>query len=368
MELNQKNQSISLAQVNNNSDKSKVWEIANKSQMKSANRIHLEGKNQNSKEIIEKFTEGLNREKNRMNSKADTNLLKNKPISDNGMKNSNQQLKSNANSELINNLKHIKKFSQNLTNQKNNVKFESKPNLIQNDKISTHSNKSENKSNLINPLLNEKKLIKTEERNSNTLSKKEIKVLELGHDKIVHEVDKDQQNKNKENPNKEYKLEMDSSQKAVKDHNRNESIENNKIDINYNEDGQLDSEFQDSNENFKESLLHLINHFNTKIKGEINGDKMGEFEINTEFGKLSVKIQKHKNHITIDINSDLIYELEGQLGNIENSILEKIPEIDSITINTTHLSFDYEPLKKIPQENKKANVMQDSLFKLNFLA
>ena len=49
--------------------------------------------------------------------------------------------------------------------------------------------------------------------------------------------------------------------------NRYESIENTKIEINYNEDDQLDSEFQDSNENFKDSLLHLINHFNTKIKG-----------------------------------------------------------------------------------------------------
>jgi hypothetical protein len=56
------------------------------------------------------------------------------------------------------------------------------------------------------------------------------------------------------------------------------------------------------------------------------------------------------------------------MGNIENSILEKMPEIDSITINTTHLSFDYEPLKIISKEDKKANVMQDSLFKLNFLA
>lgn len=367
MELTQNNQSISLSltQVKNKSDKSKVWEIANKSQEKSANRMHIEGKNQNSKEIIEKFTEGLNRETNRMNSKNENNIPKNKPIPKNGLNNSIKQLKTETNSELINNLKHIKNFNQNLANQKRNVKLDSKPNLIQKDQVATHADKYKAKLNLINPLHNDKKLNKSENRNSSTYSKKEMKVLELGHDKIVHEIDKDQ---NKENPKKEFEIEMDSSQKVDKNLNRDESIENTKIDINYNEDGQLDPEFQDSNDNFKDSLLHLINHFNTKIKGEINGDKLGEFEITTEFGKLSVKIQQHKNHITIDINSDLIYELEGQIGNIENSILEKMPEIDSITINTTHLSFDYVPLKKISKEDKKANVMQDSLFKLNFLA
>ena len=63
---------------------------------------------------------------------------------------------------------------------------------------------------------------------------------------------------------------------------------------------------------------------------------MGEFEINTEFGKLSVKIQRHKNHLSIDINSDLICELKGQLERIETSILEKIPELDKVTILTNY--------------------------------
>ena len=37
------------------------------------------------------------------------------------------------------------------------------------------------------------------------------------------------------------------------------------------------------NENFKESLLHMLNHYNTKIKGIIKENNIGEFKINIRF-------------------------------------------------------------------------------------
>ena len=37
---------------------------------------------------------------------------------------------------------------------------------------------------------------------------------------------------------------------------------------------------------FKENLLHLINHYNTKIKGKISSNLIGEFEIYSDYKKM----------------------------------------------------------------------------------
>ena len=67
----------------------------------------------------------------------------------------------------------------------------------------------------------------------------------------------------------------------------------------------------------------MVEHFNTKIKGEITGNHSGEFEIRTEFGQLSVNMKKVNNQLTIVINSQFIDELKDQIKNMEKSILEK---------------------------------------------
>ena len=371
MELNQNNQSItlSLSQVKNNNGKSNMWEVAKKSQMKSANRLHLDGKDDTSKDIIENFTKGLDREteknnlvdKSAMNKKIETQNSSQKLNASPGKNNS--ILQQNLNQQVTSN------FQKGLAaTQKAGLKNLKTENLIntQSSKLEKATNPKTENSLAINENHQKKKLTNKE---TISHSRKEEKILEMGHAKIVHEIDKDINNKenNKQKPEelnapKELDKNLDSVQKFE------EKIENSKIEIEYTENEQLDSEKENPNEDFKESLLHLLNHFNTKIKGEIQGNHFGEFEIKTEEGNLSVSIKKEDNHITININSDLIYQLEGQIENIENAILEKMPEIDSITINTTHLTLDYHS-ENISKSNKKNTILnQNSIFKLNYLA
>lgn len=89
MELNQNNQSttLSLFQVKNNNGMSNIWEVAKQSQMKSANRLHFDGKNNTSKDIIENFTKGLERENIQYKSVEKSTINKNIEI-----KNSSQRL------------------------------------------------------------------------------------------------------------------------------------------------------------------------------------------------------------------------------------------------------------------------------------
>lgn len=371
MELSQNNNqslSLSLLQNKNNSEKSKVWEVAKQSQLKSASRLHLDGKNQTSKEIIENFTTGLNKETNKVNQKKNNFIIQNKSIHENKLK--PEAIQSKTESKII--LDNSRKISPNLKNNldyaKNNTKLTQ--NFIKSSQDSLLKFTKNPKLKLsFSPVIDEnKKLNKSEDRTLASSSKKESKVLDSGHNQIIHEIENEQENKNKNDSKNKQNQSTDFANKLENDSKKANSFENSKIEISYTEDNNSNFDSQNSNDNFKDSLLHLLNHFNTKIKGNVNGDKLGEFEINTEFGKLSVKIQREKNHLSIDINSDLIYEFKGQLESIENAILDKMPEIDSITINTSHLSFDYQPEKNNFKNKEKATVTQDSLFKLNYLA
>jgi len=365
MELNQNNQSIilSISEVKNNSGDSSMWEFAKKSQIKSANRLHLDGKNNTSKDIIENFTKGLEREtlqnktanKSTISKKFDVQNTYNKLSKSADNNNIQQNLNQQINSKLQ------KRF---FTNQKTELK-----NLKAENLVNTQSSKLKKivipklENSLVLHENNQKK--KWNNKNFSPQSKKQAKIIEMGHTKIIHEIDR--KLNNEENNSLKFD-ELNAPKEVDKVSRFDEKIENSKIEINYTENEQIDSENGNSNEDFKESLLHLLNHFNTKINGEINGDHFGEFEIKTELGNLSVTIKKENNHITININSDLIYQLEGQIESIKSAISEKMPEIDSIMINTTNLSFDYQPEKSSNSNKKKTNLNQDSIFKLNFLA
>ena len=371
MELNKNNQSttLSLFQVKNNNEKSNIWEVAKQSQMKSANRLHFDGKNNTSKDIIENFTKGLERENIQNKSAEKSTINKNIEIQNSSQrlntfprKNSNI-LQQNLNQQVTSNFK--KRIA---TTQQTVLKNLKADNLIntQSFKINKAANPKIENSLVINENNQKNKLTN---KGIISYSSKEEKILEMGHAKIVHEIDKDLNNRVK---NKQKSKELHASKELDKNLDSapkfEEKIENSKIEIEYTENEQIDSENESPNQDFKEALLHLLNHYNTKIKGEIDGNNFGEFVIKTKEGNLSVSIKKEDNHIMIDINSDLIYQLEGQIENIENAILEKMPDIDSITINTTHLTVDYHP-KNFNNSNKKnTNLNQDSIFKLNFLA
>ena len=369
MELSQNNNqspSLSLLQNKNNSEKSKVWEVAKQSQLKSASRLHLDGKNQTSKEIIENFTTGLNKETNKVNQKKNNYIIQNKSIHENKLKPGAIQSKTESKIILDNSQKLTINLKNNLDSAKNNTKLTQNFIKPSQDSLLKFTKNPKLKLSFLPVIDENKKLNKPEDRILASSSKKESKVLDSGHHQIIHEIENEQENKN--NSKNQQNKSTDFANKLEKDYKKANSFENSKIEISYTEDNNSNFDSQNSNDNFKDSLLHLLNHFNTKIKGNVNGNKLGEFEINMELGKLSVIIQREKNHLSIDINSDLIYEFKGQLKSIENAILDKMPEIDSITINTSHLSFDYQPEKNNLKNKEKAIVTQDSLFKLNYLA
>jgi predicted RNase H-like nuclease (RuvC/YqgF family) len=60
-----------------------------------------------------------------------------------------------------------------------------------------------------------------------------------------------------------------------------------------------------------------------------------------------------------------VTELENEIQNIEKTILEKLPNIETIKVNIKSISFDYS-IKNSNNKNIKLN--QNSIFKLNFLA
>ena len=64
MQLSKQNQTmnLSLTQAKNNLGNYKIWEVSKQHQFNSAKRINSNGLDQTSKEIIEKFTEGLDRQ------------------------------------------------------------------------------------------------------------------------------------------------------------------------------------------------------------------------------------------------------------------------------------------------------------------
>ena len=76
MQLTHNNQTmnLSLTQVKNNLENSKIREVSKKNQFKSAKRINSNGQDQTSKEIIEKFTKGLDRQ-SKMNNPLKRNVL-----------------------------------------------------------------------------------------------------------------------------------------------------------------------------------------------------------------------------------------------------------------------------------------------------
>ena len=118
------------------------------------------------------------------------------------------------------------------------------------------------------------------------------------------------------------------------------------------------------------TLLHLIEHFNTKIKGEITGNHYGKFEIKTNSSLFSIKIKKEKNQLTIIINSKSINQLLDQIKKIECSLLEKMPELNSVKILTDYKISNIEN-KQNNLNNKQINnvpINQNSFFKLNYLA
>ena len=201
----------------------------------------------------------------------------------------------------------------------------------------------------------------------------------MGHNKIVHSIndktknhDSKNETKKSETPVELTKFKLDSiNGKTDLDTKSSDSIENNNIDINYHKDHSISGNSEDSPRDFKNTLLQLIEHFNTKIKGEITGNHSGEFEIRTEFGQLSVNIKKVNNQLTIVINSQSIDELKHQIKNMEKSILEKIPELDSVTILANYeMKNNNLTDKKLNNEKQinKTKINQDSFFNLNYLA
>ncbi|MAJ44976.1 MAG: hypothetical protein CMF96_09585 [Candidatus Marinimicrobia bacterium] len=370
MELNQNNKSItlSLSQVKNNNGKSNMWEVAKQSQIKSANRLHFDGKNNRSKDIIENFTKGLERENIQNKSVDKSTISKNIEIQNLSQKLNVSPKKNNNILQQNLNQKVVPNFQKGLAAaQEAGLK-----NLKAGNLMNTQSSKFEKATNpkvensLINNENNQKK--KLNNKDFTIYSKKKSKIIEMGHTQIVHEIDKDSNRKNDNKKAKELIVAKELEKKPDISSKFEDKIENSKININYTEDNQLEADNENPNEDFKESLFHLLNHFNTKIKGEIQGNHFGEFQIKTEEGDFSVSIKKEGNHITININSDLIHQIEGQIENIENAIIEKMPEIDSITINTTHLTVDYHLENFSNSSKEKINLNQNSIFKLNFLA
>ena len=254
MELNHNNQSmmLSLSEIKNNKGKSKIWEVAKQSQSKSANRLHLDGKNNTSKDIIENFTKGLDREtlQNKQNSKT---IINNKQKEQNHPKYLNNEIVKNKSNLDQNSNQHITSNPQKRLNNTQlvgmkNLKTKNLTNTTY-QKIGKSINKnSENSFALYEN--NQKK--KSNNKVSINLSKKEAKILEMGHIRIVHEIENRCSNKNNNKQNSD-DFELIKENNHVLDSNLkfDEKIENSKIQIDYNENGELNTENENFGNDFK---------------------------------------------------------------------------------------------------------------------
>ncbi len=378
MQLSQNNNiNLSLTKVMNNTGKTKIWEAVKQNQFNSANRINSNGKDQTSIEIIEKFTEGLDR-------KSKINLIE-KPI--NSKENIQKLQKFNIspintklNTGKKNNLNIIDNSKMNQITKLNLVNKKQLP-LKNNQFINTNQQKNINRkqiktdpSIIIQQNISQKNKPKNKTNNPQFLNiKKNTEIQEAGHSEIVFSINNDSsEKKGKNNDNSpELLTEINLNNKKVEKGISKEQFEipNNNIDINFQDDSSSSSNLNNFQDDFKDTLLHLINHFNTKIKGEIVGDHSGEFEIKTEQGNLSINIKKIKNELTIIINSNLIDNIKDQLKSIEISIKEKMPELESVIIlGNLKISDEKKTVFfKCEKEESKIQLNQNTIFKLNYL-
>jgi hypothetical protein len=374
MQLSQNNNiNLSLSQVKNNLGKTKIWEVVKQNQFDTSNRINSNGKDKTSIEIIEKFTEGLDRNSN-SKKKINHKNIKENIQQFKGLNKSNINAKINLvsknNLNLINNSKTDQNVKINIVNKKQVlINNKSNFNIYQQKNINTKQIKSEPAI-----LIQQNNLQKNKQTNiknkSQFLNKKKItEIQEAGHSKIVFSIS----NNNSEiSDNKDTLIDLLTEINNKKDNdNSKKTIElsNNNIDINFHKDSSPSSNMNNFQDDFKNTLLHLINHFNTKIKGDIIGDHFGEFEIKTEQGSLSINIKRVENKLTIIINSKLIENIKGQLKKIEDSILEKMPELEAVTIlaNFEDSNKKKSDFTKIDKENPKTQITQNTFFKLNYL-
>ena len=378
MQLSQNNNiNLSLSQVKNNFGKTKIWEVVKQNQFNSANRINSNGKDQTSKEIIEKFTEGLDRKsKINLNEKPKSSKENNQNLKKLNISPINSKLNTGTKNKLnvIGNSKANKNTELNLVKKKqlaikNNQFF----NLNQKKNISRKQIKADPLI-IIQQNISQKNKLKNKTNKTHFLNINRItEIQEAGHSKIVFSINNDSsEKKGKNNDNSpELLTEINLYNKKVEKGVLKEQFEipNNNIDINFQDDSSSSSNLNNFQDDFKDTLLHLINHFNTKIKGEIAGDHTGEFEIKTEKGNLSINIKKIKNELTIIINSILIDDIKNQLKNIEISIKDKMPELDSvIIIGNLKNSEEKKPVFiKNEKEKSKIQLNQDTIFKLNYL-
>lgn len=378
MQLSQNNNiNLSLTQVKNNTGKTKIWEVVKQNQFNSANRINSNGKDQTSIEIIEKFTEGLDR-------KSKINLIE-KPINSKGNIQKLQKLNispinAKLNTGTKNNLNIIDNSKINQIAKLNLVKKKQLP-LKNNQFINSNQQKNISRkqiktdpSIIIQQNISQKNKPKNKTNNTHFLNIKKItEIQEAGHSEIVFSINNDSSEKKGQNNDNSPELltEINLKNKKVEKGISKEQFEipNNNIDINFQDDSSSSSNLNNFQDDFKDTLLHLINHFNTKIKGEIVGDHSGEFEIKTEKGNLSINIKKIKNELTIIINSNLIDNIKDQLKSIEISIKEKMPELESVIIlGNLKISDEKKPIFfKCEKEKSKIQLNQNTIFKLNYL-
>ena len=382
MQLTQHHKSTnsSLSHMKNNLENTNIRDIANYNQFKSAIRLNAKGKDQTSKEIIEKFTEGLNREvqNNRLLKKNTINL---KTYNMQNLSKKNQSSKINANIKInknFNNNIQIRKNS-NIKSTKSNVIFKNESIIdLKGKRINQKLLKTNTELIIQSPESKKDEIKNKKNKYLNNNFKKSMEIEEAGHNKIVHSINQElkKQNFKNESENSKNLIELKKVKKnskkelIINDLKLSDSIQNNNIEINYNQNNDQFSESDNFNKDFKNTLLHLIEHFNTKIKGEITGNHYGKFEIKTNSCLFSIKIKKENNQLTIIINSKSINQLLDQIKKIECSLLEKMPELNSVNILTNYKISNIENNQN-NLNNKQINnvpINQNSFFKLNYLA
>jgi len=369
MELNQGNTTLSsLSEVSKKMNKSNFQKITSESQFKSAKRFHLDSKSNTSKEIIENFARSSNhdlpQDKSIKISKLNKKYHQNYPSHKMGYgktkygslnnNNQNQNITLVDQKGIVSDQKVILKNLKLQTNSDNKFYQIKKKSDVKVENNLIFTNKDQRK--------------KTENSDKANQSKRKAKIEEMGHEKFVREINKkSNDDKNDKKMKNELFLNNKVKDKSVSSSNFEDKIENTKITIEFesSEQNQSDMNFNNKNENFKESLLHMLNHYNTKIKGIIKENNIGEFKINTEKGNYIITIHSLNKHVEINIHSDSVTELENEIKNIEKTILEKLPNIETIKINIKSISFDCS-IKNSNSKNIKLN--QNSIFKLNFLA